>query len=234
LNRAEKIPLDRIIGTVIAERAVDVVSLLICIVLALILEFERIYSFITNDLFLPLMAKISAAIDSGLFFAALAVLIVAIVVVVIIVRKRKRETSVMNKVTLFFKGIWVGLTSIMKMKNHNTFILHSVFIWVMYWLVSYICFFSLDATSFLDVKASVFVLVVGGIGMSAPVQGGIGSFHLLVISGLFLFGIQEADAKSYAIIVHTSQMLVVILVGSVSFLMLSLNKNQKTVPDVNA
>ena len=232
LNRAEKIPLDRILGTVIAERAVDVVSLLICIILALILEFETIYSFIMNALIQPLMAKISRAFDSGLIYMIIAVLILAVVALVILIRKRESETSLMNKINLFLKGIWVGLTSIMKMKNHNAFILHSVFIWVMYWLSPYICFFALDATSFLDMKAAIYVLVIGGIGMSAPVQGGIGAFHLLVISGLSLFKIQEADAKTYAIIIHESQMLVVILVGSISLLMLSLKQKQKTT-DVN-
>lgn len=231
LNRAEKIPLDRILGTVIAERAVDVVSLLICIVLALILEFETISSFIMNALVQPLLAKISTAVNSGLFYVMFAFIILAIVAVVLIVRKRKSETSLMNKITLFLKGIWAGLTSIMKMKNHNAFILHSVFIWVMYWLSPYICFFALDATSFLDMKAAIFVLVIGGIGMSAPVQGGIGAFHLLVISGLSLFKIMEADAKTYAIILHESQMLVVILVGSISLLMLSLNQKQKPAHD---
>jgi uncharacterized protein (TIRG00374 family) len=233
LNRAEKIPLDVIIGTVIAERAVDVLSLLICIILTLILEFDRIYSFLVTNLFVPLKDKMYAAMHSGVFYVALAVLLAGIIAFIVISRRKKRSTSLMEKVAAFFKGILAGLTSVMKMKNHNAFIFHSVFIWVMYWLVTYICFFSLGVTSALDLKAALFVLVAGGLGMTAPVQGGIGAYHWLVSQGLLIYGISLTDGLVYATIIHTSQMLLVVLVGAVSFMMLSINKNQKPVPDVN-
>jgi uncharacterized protein (TIRG00374 family) len=234
MNRSEKIPLDVIIGTVIAERAVDVVSLLICIALTLILEFDRIYSFLVINLFEPLKDKIYIVVHSGLFYAALAVLIAAAVAFIIITRKKKHSASLMEKIILFFKGILAGLTSVIKMKNHSAFILHSVFIWVMYWLVTYICFSSLGATSSLDLKAALFVLVAGGLGMTAPVQGGIGAYHWLVSQGLLIYGISLTDGLAYATIVHASQTLLVVLAGTASFLMLSVNKNQKLAPDVSA
>lgn len=233
LNRAEKIPLDIIIGTVIAERAVDLLSLFICIALTLILEFDRIYSFLVDNLFDPLLSKISGAVHSSLFIPAVVILVLAIIAFIIIQRRKKQSTSVMEKIVLFFKGILAGLTSVMKMKNHNAFIFHSVFIWVMYWLVTYVCFFSVGATSALDLKAALFVLVAGGLGMTAPVQGGIGAYHWLVSQGLLIYGIQLTDGLAYATIVHTSQMLLVVLVGTASFLLLSVNKKQKQA-DVNA
>jgi len=234
LNRAEKIPLDVVIGTVIAERAVDVLSLLLCIVLALILEFDRIYSFLMDNLARPFMSKISDAVHSDFFFPVVFVLVAGIITLVVIRRRKKQTSSFTEKILLFFKGILAGLTSVMKMKNHNVFILHSVFIWVMYWLVTYICFFSLDATSSLDVKAGIFVLVVGGLGMTAPVQGGIGAYHWLVSQGLLIYGIQLTDGLAYATIVHTSQTLLVIIVGTISFLMLSVNNKKQKPVDVNS
>jgi len=234
LNRAEKIPLDVIIGTVIAERAIDVVSLLICIALTLILEFDRIYSFLVTNLFEPLKDKMYTVVHSGLFYIVLVILIGSAVAFIMISRRKKHSASLMEKITVFIKGILAGLTSVMKMKNHNMFILHSVFIWVMYWLVTYIGFYSLDATSTLDLKAALFVLVAGGLGMTAPVQGGIGAYHWLVSQGLLIYGISQTDGLAYATIVHTSQMLLMVLVGTASFLMLSVNKNQKPVPDVSA
>lgn len=232
LNRAEKIPLNIIIGTVIAERAIDIVSLLICIILALVLEFDRIYSFLVGNLLQPLMAKMTGAAHSGLLYFALAILMGGVIAFVVIRRRKKHATSITEKIIVFFKGILAGLTSVMKMKNHNAFILHSIFIWVMYWLVTYICFFSLNASSALDLKAALFVLVAGGLGMTAPVQGGIGAYHWLVSQGLLIYGIQLTDGLAYATIVHTSQMLLVIIVGAVSFLLLSVNKKQKPA-DVN-
>jgi len=233
LNRAEKIPLDVVIGTVIAERAFDLLSLFLCIVLALVLEFERIYSFLMDNLIQPFMSKMSGAVHSAYFFPALFILLAGVIAVILIRRRKKTASSFTEKIIVFFKGILAGLTSVMKMKNHNAFIFHSVFIWVMYWLVTYICFFSLDASSALDLKAGVFVLVVGGLGMTAPVQGGIGAYHWLVSQGLLIYGIQLTDGLAYATIVHTSQMLLVVLVGAVSFLLLSVNKKQKPA-DVNS
>ncbi len=235
LNRAEKIPLDVIIGTVIAERAVDVLSLLLCFALALIVEFDNISEFFKKWID---PSKMDAIIHSPYIVPVLSVLIVILVITIILIRRRKKtaSSSIIEKVTLFFKGILAGLTSVMKMKNPGAFIFHSVFIWVMYWLVTYICFFSLKATSSLDMNAGVFILVVGAIGMTLPVPGGFGSYHALVILGLSILlpKIEETAAPSYAIIVHESQTLLVIIVGVISFLMLSVNKNQKPVPDVSA
>ena len=233
LNRAENIPLDKIIGTVIAERAVDVVSLLVCIVLTLVMEFERIYSFMTMYLFDPLINKMSSAMQSGLFYPVIAVLILAIIAAVIIMRRRQQAASLTDKIILFFKGILTGLASVMKMKNPAAFIFHSVFIWTMYWLITYICFFSLDATASLGLKAALFILVAGGLGMTAPIPGGIGAYHYLVGQGLIIYGIVETEGVAYATIVHASQMLVILLVGTFSFWRLSVNKKQLSA-NVNA
>ena len=79
-------------------------------------------------------------------------------------------------------------------------------------------------------KAGIFVLVVGGLGMTAPVQGGIGAYHWIVTQGLLMFGIEATDGLSYATLVHTSQTLLVILTGAISFLMLSVfNKKSQHV-----
>ena len=221
LNRAEKIPLDAVIGTVIAERAIDVLMLFFCIVLALIVQFDRISLFLKNNLIVPLSEKISNTIHSHFFIPVIIAGIIFLAVLIFILRKRNFSSVLSQKINLFFKGIFQGLITVIKLKNHTAFIFHTFLIWFLYWLVSYICFFSLDATSGLDMKAGIFVLVVGGLGMTAPVQGGIGTYHLMVIQGLFMFGVEETGAKSYAIIVHASQTLLVILVGVISFLLLS-------------
>jgi glycosyltransferase 2 family protein len=230
LNRAEKIPLDAIIGTVIAERAIDVLSLLLCIVLALIVEFDRISSFLNDNLAKPLSDKISGVFLSPSFVYVAAGVIMVLSLAVFILRRKNFSSTVMEKMSRFFKGIWQGLFTVIKLKNHTAFIFHSVLIWFLYWLVSYICFFSLDATSSLNVKAGIFVLVVGGLGMTAPVQGGIGTYHWLVMQGLVMFGIGLTDGLSYATLVHASQTVLVILVGVISFLMLSVF-NKKTSDD---
>ncbi|HLG34416.1 MAG TPA: lysylphosphatidylglycerol synthase transmembrane domain-containing protein [Bacteroidia bacterium] len=232
LNRAEKIPLDAIIGTVIAERAIDLLMLFLCIVLALIVQFDRIYSFLNDNLIQPLAGKISNTFHSPAFMPVVIGAVIILSLGIFMLRKRKFSSTLAEKTNQFFKGIWQGLLTVIKLKSHSAFIFHTVLIWFLYWLVSYICFFSLNATSVLDMKAGIFVLVVGGLGMTAPVQGGIGAYHWIVTQGLLMFGIEATDGLSYATLVHTSQTLLVILVGAISFLMLSVF-NKKS-PRANA
>jgi uncharacterized membrane protein YbhN (UPF0104 family) len=99
----------------------------------------------------------------------------------------------------------------------------------MYFFMSYTCFFALDPTAGLDWHAGLLILVVGGIGMSVPVQGGIGSYHSAVIFGLMLFGIGKEDATTFAILMHSSQTLIVIIFGALAFLYLSVKKKNEVV-----
>src|SRR5205085_12421568 len=94
--------------------------------------------------------------------------------------------------------------------------------------MSYTCFFALEATSNLDWHAALFVLVVGGMGMSAPVQGGIGAYHLLVSQGLILYGLTQEHGLAFATLLHTSQTLTVIVLGGLAFLYLSIKRKNGT------
>ncbi len=112
------------------------------------------------------------------------------------------------------------------MKNTGWFVFHTILIWVIYFLMTWVCFFCLEATAHLDMKAGMFVLVVGGLGMSAPVQGGIGAYHYIVSQGLQLFGVSDTDGIVYATLVHTTQTLLVVLLGSFGLLMIFLDRKK--------
>jgi uncharacterized membrane protein YbhN (UPF0104 family) len=93
--------------------------------------------------------------------------------------------------------------------------------------MGYIAFFALPATSNLGLNVALAVLVTGGLGMAAPVQGGIGIFHLIVQSTLLVYGIGKEAGMAYALLVHTTQNLLVVVMGGISFVMSMLNsKNQ--------
>jgi len=131
-----------------------------------------------------------------------------------------KSKAIFEKINLLLKGVADGIKSIAKMKNKSLFIFHTLFIWVMYFFASYLCFFALDSTSMLDAKAGLFILVIGGLGMSAPVQGGIGAFHFIVSRGLMLYGISETEGIVYATIVHGYQTILVIALGAIGFFVL--------------
>jgi glycosyltransferase 2 family protein len=94
--------------------------------------------------------------------------------------------------------------------------------------MTWVCFFCLEATSHLDIKAGLFILVVGGLGMSAPVQGGIGAYHYIVSQGLQLFNVSSTDGIVYATLVHTTQTLLVIVLGLWAMLKLFLIRKKNS------
>ena len=156
----------------------------------------------------PVAITITIIIVAGLFIGILYYL-----------RKTKRKGSE-SKVTNLIKGIVDGLRSIANLKRPWLFLLHSVIIWVLYYLGVYIALFAFSFTSNLGASAALFLLVAGGIGMSAPVQGGIGAYHLLVSQGLLLYGVTHDHGLTFATLMHTSQTLVVIIFGGLAFLYL--------------
>ncbi len=226
LNRSDKVPFNSLIGTVIIERIIDVLCLLFCILFVAMTEYERLGNFLNQNIFIPLKNKLQAAVNSPLLITLLTSIL--IISIYFFFRKKNNTNSFAGKVFALFKGILNGLDTVRKLKNPLAFVFHTVLIWVMYYLMSYTCFFALDATASLDWHAALFMLVVGGIGMSAPVQGGIGAYHLLVSQGLILYGVSQEHGLAFATLMHTSQILIVILLGSLSFFYLSLKRRNAT------
>jgi uncharacterized protein (TIRG00374 family) len=222
LNRSEKIPFDSLLGTVIIERIIDVICLLLCILFVALTEYARLGNFLTHNIFNPTAKKLDAILNSPLLLTFLATAVVLLIV--ILVRRKNNTNTLLLKFHALVKGIVNGINTIRKLKSPLAFLFHTVLIWFMYFLMSYTCFWSLEATASLDWHAGMFILVVGGMGMSAPVQGGIGAYHLLVSQGLLLYGVAIDHGLTFATLMHTSQTLVVIILGTISFFYLSLKR----------
>ncbi len=221
LTQSEKIPFDKLLGTVITERIIDVLSLLVCMMLVAFFEFERLKKFLNENFIDTFKNKIHSLINSpflilltlGIFFT-----------LVYLTFKSKKGKTFLNKAKVIMRGIVDGILSVRKMKKPLLFLFHTVLIWTMYFFMSYFCFFALQSTAGLDWYAGLFILVVGGLGMSAPVPGGIGAYHWAVSLGLMLFGISYDDGITFATLMHTTNTLVVIVLGALSFLYLFLKQ----------
>ena len=223
LNRVEKVPFDVLLGTVIVERALDVICLLLCIVMTAVIEYERLGNFLNQNLFDPLQQKATMLFASTLFYVVLGTFLLLLFIFIYYQRKNKSgadKGGFLHKASSLLKGIMEGLRSVRKLEKPGWFVFHTVLIWFMYFLMSYLCFFALPATAQLSWHAGLFVLVVGGMGMSAPVQGGIGAYHLLVSQGLLLYGLTHEHGLAFATLMHTTQTLVVIVFGAISFALL--------------
>jgi len=233
LGTAEDIPFNKLLGTVVVERIIDVLSLLLCIILVAIIEFNRLGSFLRKNFAEPLFAKMKSVTSStiGMVVLLLAIL-VFIGLIVLFVRYSKKKSG--SKWAALINGFLNGLVSIKHLRRPWLFIFHSIFIWVLYYLSVYVCLFALPFTSHLGPAAALFLLVAGGLGMSAPVQGGIGAYHLLVSQGLLLYGVTLQDGLSFATLLHSLQMVTVIVTGSIAMFLLFLHRKRKAESAIQA
>lgn len=225
LGKAEKIPVDKLFGTVIAERAFDLFSLIVILIILGITQFEKIGGFLFNQLIKPILDKVtgnfSLMISLGVFIA------ITLFAAWYFFFKKKNEIgkpTLKNKIESVFIAIWQGILTGFKLENNWLFLGHTVFIWAIYLLSTYLCFFALDTTAHLGFGVALFTLAIGGIGMSAPVQGGIGAFHWLVAQGLLLYGVSFEDGLIFATIMHASQTVFIILTGGASYMILMFKK----------
>ena len=230
LSKAESIPFNKLLGTVIVERIIDVLSLFVCILLAAALEYKRLGNFFSEKIFAPLNEKFQQLTKSPLLLTAIFVLLLVLLIVTIYLLKRSKSKGVESPITKIIKGFVDGLKSVATLKRPWLFIFQSAFIWVLYYLGMYVALFAFPFTSGLGGGAALFLLVAGGIGMSAPVQGGIGTYHLLVSQGLVLYGVAVEDGLAFAFMLHGLQLILVIALGIASlFLLFSARKNKQEI-----
>jgi hypothetical protein len=126
--------------------------------------------------------------------------------------------ALVQKVLHFLNGLVDGLLSVRRLRNPGLFVFHTVLIWVMYYFMSFVLFWSIPETQHLSALAGLTVLVVGAIGTAAPTQGGIGTFHVLVGNVMVLYGLTKEAGITLATFIHGSQMVTILLIGAVSFL----------------
>jgi hypothetical protein len=164
--------------------------------------------------------------------------IIAVGVIGFFLLKKWMKNSVFyKKIISFIEGLKEGFKSIKKMKRKSAFWIHTFSIWIMYFLMTYICFFSMSETSNLTIGDGLFLLVLGGIGMVIPTPGGVGSYHAIVMIGLAVLGVgfinltppegEINPALIFPTVVHVGQTLVAIIMGSISLFILFLTKKKK-------
>jgi glycosyltransferase 2 family protein len=219
LGKKEKIPVDQLIGTVVVERTIDFLSLLLIMILLILTSGDQISMFLKDSILIPVQQKI-LAIFGVTWVLWLILLALMIVTLFLIIRYKKslRKIRFFSKMFDLARGIINGLKTITNLKRKWEFIFLTVFIWINYTLMTWVVVFSIESTSHLTFSDSIFLLVIGGLAMSAPVQSGLGAFHYIISRGLLIVkGIPLEDGLVYALLSHESQLIFVAIVGTISF-----------------
>ena len=214
ISKYEKIPLEKTLGTIVAERAVDVICIIAIIFIGLIIEFQKI-----SEKLISLTQNTEISIILVYFGALFLLLFIS----KIILKKSKYYKSISN----FFLGIIEGLTVIFKMKNRNLFIFHSIFIWLMYILMFWAtskAFVELHEVTFFQLMIS-FTLAALSIMFS---NGGIGIYPLAVEESLGWYGVESTIGLAFGWVSWLSQTMMVVFFGGLSlFILPFINRNNK-------
>lgn len=231
LTKYEKIPFEKSFGTVIAERAFDILTFFVLFFVNLLIQYDKISGYVYDKVYEPLADKF-AFIGKGYILYGFITAIVLGIILIFIFHKRLLKFNFYQKIIKILKGFWDGLRSLGKVKNPLKFLIYTVLIWTMYYLMSYVCFFSLVNTSNPGLDAVLSVLVMGTIGIMV-VQGGIGIYPVIVAETLTLYGITNIVGFALGWLIWGAQTFIIILAGVVSLILLPVlnNKANDTIGD---
>lgn len=228
----EKVPVQRSVGTVITERVIDLIMLMLVFALAIFMEFNVVMGYIHTHIFGPFLLKLTSLADKGYLVIILVIALASAISIYLAVRRYLHKLEVFHKFKTFLKGLLEGVQSIRKLESPVAFVFHSIFIWVMYFMMLYVCFFSMEATKDLSIGAAMAVLAIGSVAMIIA-QGGLGAYPILVQGVLVLYSVNELEAYAFGWLVWSAQTIMIILFGSLSLVFLPIiNRNkQKAVAD---
>ena len=213
LTTYENVPFEKGFGTIVTERVIDVIMLLLVVTIAFLLQTDIIMGILQARGF-----NITGLISLAVFG------IVLFFLFVFIIKKSKNAFAI--KIKTFVKGLLDGVFSIFKMKNKWLFILHTFFIWGCYIGMLWIIKFTVPETISLSFSQLLVAFVAGAFAM-ATTNGGIGLYPIAVSSALAIFGISAVSGDAFGWIIWIAQTLMIVVFGAISFLLLPLLNRSK-------
>lgn len=199
VTKYEKISFTKLIGTLLIDRVADMFSV------GFIALFIFIFNFGFFRRFLERNPEMVESFQENFSSAWILIALVIVAAAIWFMFTKLSHLTLVQKAKGMFSNIWQGMKSVWLMKQKGLFLIQTVLIWGFYFLYFYITFYAFDFTRDLGMGVGLLAFTMGSIGVAAPVQGGIGAWHFMVISTLVLYGVGESDAAAFALVVHTVQ-----------------------------
>ena len=208
LSTYEKVPFDKGFGTIVTERIIDFIMLLLVIFLAFILQTERLLVLLKEN--------------QNTLILSIAVIAIAVIGLMISIRVLKSSSfTLVTKLVAFLEGIRTGLLSVFQMKNRTAFLGHTLFIWACYIAMFWVIKYTVPETIHLGLSELLIAFIAGSFAMTTT-NGGVGLYPIAVRASLALFGISFASGEAFGWILWISQTLMIVLFGALCFLTLPL------------
>jgi glycosyltransferase 2 family protein len=209
IKKYEDIPFDKAFGTIVAERIIDFALFLLIVLVAFIVQFHVLIDFVKDKF------SFSKIIIFGV------ILIISSIASILI--WYYAEWKIIKKIKKKLAGLIEGLTSVLYMKNKWKFLFHSVFIWFTYLLMFYVTIFALPETSTISLPIVLMGFIFGSLAVGFT-SGGLGAYPLAVALILSLYGVSNDVGTAFGWLIWTSQTILIIILGLLSYLYLALSK----------
>lgn len=225
LANYEKIPADKLIGTMIAERALDLVCLAIVFLLCFLLQLDIVSAYLSAEVWPAAEQKLANANTTQLLMV-LGIVLLAVGIFIFLL-KRFAASKAAIKLKALMRGVMDGFLSIVKMdrKKLGWFLFHTCCIWAQYLGMLYVGFLCLPATQHLGLTAALTVLALGSVAMIVS-PGGIGVYPYLVQKTLLLYNIAGPIGMAFGWIIWGAQTLLICLLGLISIIWLPVHNRK--------
>lgn len=207
LKRWDGVSFPKSLGTVVTERAIDSLLVLIIIGITLLSQFA------VFDKFFQSTGTRVDEILRGFTSTGWIVTAICAIAVLILAYFLLRKLSIYNKVKDLFVGLLQGVLSVKYVKNAPLYVFFTLAIWASYFFHYYLTFFCFESTSGLGLDCAMVTFIVGSIAVIVPTPNGAGPWHFAVKTMLILYGVASNEALFFVLIVHSIQTLLVVLLG---------------------
>ncbi|RYG40234.1 MAG: flippase-like domain-containing protein, partial [Chitinophagaceae bacterium] len=215
LARYEKIPADKLVGTIILERVIDAISLLLVFGITLVIQ-PGLYAQIIATVFGNKGAS-DPGKTSGWVVAGLVLLILIVIIGLWMIIRKKNLGDLGRGIRKIGGRIWMGLSTIRHLKKRGQFLLLTLIMWILYLSGGYIGFQALKETQHYGIKESFTILSAGSIGMIVT-PGGIGAYAYLIEATMQMYGLQKSIAVAFGWLLWSAQTVVILIGGLLSFM----------------
>jgi uncharacterized membrane protein YbhN (UPF0104 family) len=213
LKKYEDVPFDKAFGTIVAERIVDLLIFLLFVFIGFVSQFDKIYQFLLSENVSFQSLIITAIVGVFLFFVFILIWIYA-------------EWQIILKLKKKMSGLVEGITTVYKMKDKWNYIFHSFFIWFSYLMMFYVAVFALPETSEINFDIVIMGFIFGSLAVGFS-NGGLGAYPFSIALIFSLYGITKDVGTAFGWLVWTSQTILTILLGLISYVLLPvLNRNK--------
>lgn len=219
LEQYERVPFAQSLGTVVSERLIDTLMVMLMTVVAVLLQWPVFCNFVSD---------VGIGKNEGTIISSIggwAVILVSLVAIIVLLYLVLHKMAFWKRIRSFLSNFIVGVLSLTRMKNGWLFLLGTVGIWFCYFMQFYLCFFCFGFSSGLSLLAGMLLFVAGSIAVVVPTPNGAGPWHFAIISIMVLYGVSPTNASVFALIVHSTQTLLVALLGLYALVMLQFKKS---------